>query len=197
MSDFRDIVGDDPFEPGEEERLLRVHQLLRAAGPPEELPPALTEPPAERRARVIEFPVRRRLGSALVVAASLAAIFFGGGYWLGADRGGTFHAAETFTMHGPDNRFASIRMAGADEAFNWPLQLRVRGLRDLPKGGYYELLLTRDGKRGPSCGTFRTHDGRTTIVLNAPYPLKQWNGWIIVAHYPNEKTSGPLLTTKL
>jgi hypothetical protein len=73
--------------------------------------------------------------------------------------------------------------------------MRVRGLEDLPKGGYYELLLTKDGKPGLSCGTFRTHDGKTTIVLNAPYPLKQWNGWIVVAHTPGGHMSGPVLAT--
>jgi hypothetical protein len=196
VTDFRDLVGDEPFEPEEEARLRRVHELLLAAGPPEELPPGLAEPPAERGARVIGFPVRRRLGSALVAAAAVAALFFGGGYWLGADRH-AFEAESTFTMRGPENAFASIKMAPADNAFNWPLQLQVRGLKDLPKGGYYELLLTRNGKLGPSCGTFRTHDGKTTIVLNAPYPLKQWRGWVVVAHYPDEHTSGPVLSTRL
>jgi hypothetical protein len=195
VTDFHDLVGDD-LSPEEEARLRRVHELLLAAGPPEELPPGLTEPPAERGAKVIGFPVRRRLGAALVAAATVAALFFGGGYWLGADRH-AFQSESTFTMRGPQNAFASIRMASADKAFNWPLQLEVRGLKDLPKGGYYELLLTRNGKLGPSCGTFRTHDGKTTIVLNAPYPLKQWRGWVVVAHYPDEHTSGPLLSTRL
>ena len=194
--DFRDLVGDD-LEPGEEARLRRVHELLVAAGPPAELPPALAEPPGARRGgRVAEFPLpRRRLGVALVLAASLAALFFGGGYWVGSAKH-AFEAETTITMRGTSPAaFASIRMAPADAAFNWPLQLRVRGLKDLPKGGYYELLLTKDGKPGLSCGTFRTHDGKTEIVLNAPYPLKNWNGWIVVAHYPHERTSGPVLTT--
>lgn len=199
MTEFHELVGDEPFEPGEEARLRRVHELLLAAGPPEELPPSLAEPPAERSARVIDFPgvPRRRLGAALVLAASLAAVFFGGGYYVGAQKH-AFEAEHTFTMRGPNPAaFASIRMAPADAAFNWPLEIQVRGLKDLPKGGYYELLLTKDGKRGPSCGTFRTHDGKTTIVLNAPYPLRRWNGWIVIAHYPNEKTGPPVLTTKL
>jgi hypothetical protein len=193
--DFRELVGDD-LPRDEEERLRRVHELLIAAGPPEELPPALAEPPSERRATVLEFPVRRRLGAALVAAASLAALFFGGGYWLGADRH-SFKAEETFVMRGSSDAFASIKMAPADKAYNWPLQLRVRGLKDLPKGGYYELLLTKNGKPGLSCGTFRTHDGKTTIVLNAPYPLRRWNGWIVVAHLPDGQTGPPVLTTHL
>ena len=197
--EFRELVGDDlPAE--EEARLRRVHELLVAAGEPEELPPSLAEPPdARRRSNVVELPLpRRRLGAALVAAAALAAVFFGGGYFVGAQKH-AFTTEETFAMRGvgSSDAFASIRMAPADAAFNWPLELHVRGLKDLPKGGYYELLLTKDGKLGLSCGTFRTHDGKTTIELNAPYPLKQWNGWVVIAHQPNGRTSPPLLTTHL
>jgi hypothetical protein len=195
--DFRELVGDDlPAE--EEARLRQIHDLLVAAGPPEELPPALAEPPSEaRRSNVVPFPgPRRRLGAALVLAASLAALLFGGGYWVGAERH-AFKAEETFSMRGASNAFASIKMAPADDAHNWPLELRVRGLRDLPKGGYYELLLTKNGKLGLSCGTFRTHDGKTTIVLNAPYPLRRWDGWVVIAHEPGGATSPPVLTTHL
>ena len=50
----------------------------------------------------------------------------------------------------------------------------MRGLKDLPKGGYYELLLTKDGKPGADAAA---RSGRTTaateITLNAPYPLRQ------------------------
>ena len=38
MTDLTDIVGDD-LEPGERERLERVHALLERAGPPPELSP--------------------------------------------------------------------------------------------------------------------------------------------------------------
>jgi hypothetical protein len=198
--DFRELVGED-VPAGEEARLRRVHELLLAAGPPEELPPSLAAPPRARpgggRAEIVPFPSlpRRRLGATLVLAAALAAGVFGGGYWLGSAQN-AFHYEETFTMHGPaPGAFASVRMAARDGASNWPLELHVQGLSDLPKGGYYELLLSRDGRPGPSCGSFRTHAGRTTIVLNAPYPLKRWNGWIVVAHVPGRKTSGPILTT--
>ena len=194
MTDFHDLVGDD-LAPEEEARLRRVHELLLTAGPPEELPPSLEQPPGEKPAKVIGFPIRRRVGASLVAAAALAAVFFGGGYWLGAQKN-AFDTQETFTMRGAaPQAFASIRMSPPDEAFNWPLLVRVRGLKDLPKGGYYELLLTKNGKLGPSCGTFRTHGGKTSIELNAPYPLDDWNGWVVVAHMPSGATSRPVLTT--
>ena len=202
--DFDEVAGGDDLEPAEEARLRRMHDLLVAAGPPAELPPSLADPPRpegrRRDSNVVALPLpRRRLGAALVLAAALAAVFFGGGYWLGTKKN-AFDTAATFTMQGTPaapRAFAAIDIAPADAARNWQLLVRARGLKDLPKGGYYELLLTKDGKAGPSCGTFRTHDGKTEIVLNAPYPLKGWNGWIVVAHYPGERTSPPVLTSHL
>jgi hypothetical protein len=202
--DFGQLLGGDDLSGDEEARLRRTHDLLVAAGPPPELPPSLAEPPEPgRRGRdgdVVPLPLpRRRLGAALVLAAALAAVFFGGGYWLGTQKN-AFESEATFTMQGTPaapRAFAAVELAPADAAHNWPLLVRVRGLKDLPKGGYYELLLTKDGKPGPSCGTFRTSDGETEIVLNAPYPLKRWNGWIVVAHYPDERTSPPVLTSSL
>jgi hypothetical protein len=194
--DFGDLLGDDELSPDEEERLRRIHELLVTAGPPAELPPRLTRAPPERAAPVLELPAlpRRRLGATLILAAALAAALFGGGYWVGTATH-SFTTEATIPMRGASpSQFASIQLAPADKAFNWPLLLRVRGLQDLPKGGYYELVLTRNGKLGLSCGTFRTHDGKTEIVLNAPYPLKG-AGWAIIAHYPDHSQSGPILTT--
>ena len=193
--EFRDIVGDD-LAPAEEAQLRRVHELLLAAGPPPELPPALAEPPAERGAKVIGFPVRRRLGVAVVLAAALAAAAFGGGYFVGDRGSGWTSQGAPIAMHGASRaQLASIRLAPKDAAGNWPLLLRVKGLPELPKGGYYELLLTKDGKFGPSCGTFRVHGTVTEVVLNAPYRLKAWDGWVVVAHSPGKHESRPILST--
>jgi hypothetical protein len=176
-----------------------VHDLLVAAGPPEELPPSLAQPPSGRRGgRVVSFPgPRRRLGAGLAHAAAIAVALVGGGDGAGAQK----HAVkseEAFVMRGPSpSAFASIKMAAMDSAHNWPLLVDAHGLKDLPEGGYYELLLTRDGKLGPSCGTFRTHRGAVTIELNAPYDLRKWNGWVVVAHTPAHRSSPPVLTTHL
>ena len=51
--DFRELVGDLPDE--ERARLERVHDLLIAAGPPPELPPALVEPDLDPREENVEF----------------------------------------------------------------------------------------------------------------------------------------------
>jgi hypothetical protein len=198
---FDDLLGGDDLSAEDVARLRSVHELLVVAGPPEELPPSLARPPSpDARDNVRQLPLpRRRLGATLVLAAALAAVFFGGGYWIGAKQN-AFVTEKTFTMEGAGitpNAFASIQMAPADAAHNWPLLVRARGLPDLPKGAYYEMLLTKDGVPGLSCGTFRSADGKVEIVLNAPYPLKRWNGWIVVARFPDHRTSKPMLESSI
>ena len=49
---FDDLV-DQGLDLEERARLLRVHELLIAAGPPPELPPSLASPPPEPKATLI------------------------------------------------------------------------------------------------------------------------------------------------
>lgn len=191
--DFRDLVGDD-LAPGEAARLERVHRLLVQAGPPADLPPELAELPEQGGARIVGLP-RRRAAATLVLAAALAAAAFGGGYLVGHRDSGFEKFGAPIAMRGEGARLASIQLGKADSSGNWPLVLRVRGLPELPEGGYYELYLTRGDKLGPSCGTFRVHEGVTEVTMNAPYTLRRWDGWVVVAHAPGKHESEPLLTT--
>ncbi len=63
--------------------------------------------------------------------------------------------------------------------------LRVRGLPQLPKDGYYDLYLTKGGKPLVSCGTFNVK-GDTVVPLSAAYNLERFdrNGWVIVRKTP-------------
>ena len=85
----------------------------------------------------------------------------------------------------------------ADKAGNWPMRFTVQGLPQLPRGGYYELYLTRHGRIAAACGTFNVHGGRTTVSLNAPYHLREYDGWVVTRHLPSrpQEASRPLLTT--
>jgi hypothetical protein len=163
-------------------RLRRVHDALVAAGPPAELPPELATPPGRREKPAVRLMPRRRLGAALVLAAALALAGFGGGYLLGA--GGDDQAFPTdfvLVMHGTDrapNAIASLAVGELDEAGNWPMAMTLQGLPELPRGERYELLLTKSGEVSVSCGTFIV-SGKTRVYLNAPYRLRDYDGWVV------------------
>ena len=197
--DFDELVGVEvPAE--ERERLRGVHDLLVAAGPPAELSPALERAPSVGGA--VRFLPRRRRGAVLLLAAAIAAAAFGGGFLSGAvtHRGGTKSAVVVIPMHGTraaPNALASISLQEVDKAGNWPMRFTVQGLPKLPRGGYYELYLTRHGHIAAACGTFNVHRGRTTVRLNAPYELRGFDGWVVTRHLPGHpgEATRPLLTT--
>lgn len=179
--EFDELLEDAPA--GERERLRAVHELLVAAGPPPELPPSLAHAPGSAPAPRVRLLPRRRLGAALVLAAALALAAFGGGYLLAARSGPDAGFREDFalSMRGTDaapGAVASLLVGEIDEAGNWPMEMTVQGLPALPQGQRYELLLTRDGRPAVSCGTFVVR-GKTVAFLNAPYRLRDYDGWIV------------------
>jgi hypothetical protein len=183
--DFRELVGDD-LPRAERERLQRVHELLVEAGPPPDLPPALEQPPVPGGTTRL-FP-RRRRGALLALAAALAAAAFGAGY-LVADRGNddggvqAFETDFTLVMRGTQaapGAVASLVVGERDDDGNWPMELTVRNLPPLGEDERYELFLTRGGELGPSCGTFFAQSDKAIAHLNAPFKLKQFDGWVIV-----------------
>ena len=182
---FDEIVGADDPERG---RLRLAHDLLLAAGASPELPPSLEAPPSDPRAGVIVFPRRRY--TAIAAVASAATVLFGVGYAIGG-RNSPEKPVQTIAMRGPSGATAAIALRSRDAAGNWPMTLEVSGLPALPGSETYTLWLTRDGKLAESCGVFAVAGGTTRVPLNAPYPLKKFDGWVIV-RTGSEK---PLLST--
>lgn len=182
MTDLRHLVGD--VEPAELERLQRVHALLERAGPPPELPPALANAPTPPKAKVLPFPRRYRY-TAVAAAALVAVGLFGLGYVAGG--GPEPGPVRTVAMSGPQNASAELDVFEVDEAGNWPMELRVQGLR----AGRYELWLTRGGELAESCGVFAVSGDEVTVPLNAPFALRQFDGWVVVPSGQDE----PVLTT--
>jgi hypothetical protein len=189
--DFRELVGDD-LSPDERARLQRVHELLVSAGPPPDLPPALERAPTPGAAATGFLP-RRRRGALLALAAALAAAAFGAGF-LVADRGGdagpeAFETDFSLVMRGTQaapGAVASLVVGKRDDDGNWPMELTVRNLPPLGDDERYELYLTRGGEIGPSCGTFFVQSDKAVAHLNAPYKLKQFDGWVIVREGSHE-----------
>ena len=194
--EFRELVGDD-LTPEERARLERVHELLVAAGPPPELPPALAEPPGESTPSPIALP-RRRAGAVLALAAAIALVAFIGGFVAGKQgvNSGTT-AIHTFTMHGTaaaQNASARIDIDEIDSNGNWPMKVVVRGLSPLKKGSYYEMFLTRHGKPLAACGIFTVAKNPATIHLTMPPTVRGYDGWMVTRETRGQ-TDQVVLTT--
>jgi Anti-sigma-K factor rskA, C-terminal len=194
--DFRELVGED-LPPEERARLARVHDLLVTAGPPPELPPHLVQPDVDpREGSAVAFLPRRRAGLMLGLAAAIALIAFLGGFVAGRAKD-TFPTAFDVPMQGTAlaaNASATIHVGEVDSSGNWPLKVVAHGLRPLPKGEYYEMFLTRGGKRAATCGTFRLSDG-DSVRLNAPYRLSGFDGWIVTLEHPGSGRHPVVLRT--
>jgi hypothetical protein len=164
--DLDDLIGEG-VDPAERDRLRRAHDALLVAGPPPELPAGLVHPPA----------VARRPRPVLLLAATVAvaAAFFGG--WFAGGAGGE-DPDFSLAMEGTGAAraaSATLDVYPIDEAGNWPMKMRVSGLPD----GRYELVLTRAGSPVVSCGVFLV-EGKTVAWLNAPYRLRQYDGWAVI-----------------
>jgi anti-sigma-K factor RskA len=196
--DFRELVGGEDLSPDEAARLERVHDMLVAAGPPPELPPRLAEAaPAPREDSPVAFLPRRRAGLALALAAALALVTFVGGFVAGQRHGSAFPTKFTVPMHGTaiaTNASAQIKVGSDDSNGNWPLLVVVHGLKELPKGQFYEMYLTRHGKAVATCGTFRLTSG-DSVRLNAPYNLRHYDGWIVTREAAGLRHPPVVLTT--
>ena len=188
--DFSELVGDGGA-PEDLARLRRVDELLVAAGPPPELSPGLARPPAVEaisdESKVIAFS-RRRPFTALGIAAALAVGAFVVGFAVGGHRDG-FSTARTLAMHGV-GQFASARaelkVGSHDSSGNYPLEMTVSGLRRPPKGGWYELLLSKKGRPTLSCGAFTVDGASVTLRMSVPYDLTEFptlfDGWVVTLH---------------
>jgi hypothetical protein len=188
--EFDDVVGGD-VDPTERERLLRVHEALLAAGPPPELSAGAAAPSTRTAGRLL--PQRRR-GALLALAAVVGVVVFAIGFLAGDRRGepGTFDVISMTGTADAVGASASLELFDVDAAGNWPMEIRVTGLSPSASGRPFELWLTKDGELVGLCGSFLTEpDGTTVVALNAPYKLKEFDGWVVV----EEGSESPLLTT--
>ncbi|HSI97123.1 MAG TPA: anti-sigma factor [Gaiellaceae bacterium] len=188
--DFDELVGSD-IGAGERERLLRAHEALASVGPPPELSPRLSVPPATEAPRIER---RRKPWRAAALVAALAVTVFAIGVAVGdrADGPGTFEVLAMTGTESAPQASASLEVFDADAAGNWPIELSIADLPPTDSGRPYELWLTRDGVPYALCGSFLAEpDGTTTVPMNAPYKLTEFDAWVIVEQGSEEV----LLTT--
>lgn len=188
---FDEIIAGAELSPGERERLRRVHELLITVGPPPEIAPELQAPPPAEPVRLL--PRRRRTALALI-AAALGLAVFGTGYLVG-HRAAEPTTERLVTMTGVGDASAAqgtIAILAQDEAGNWPMLVRVRGLeRSADRDDYYELWLTKAGELAAPCGRFTVDDDVTEVTLSVPYGLRGFDGWVVTRAGSEE----PLLST--
>jgi len=195
--DFRELVGDDlPSE--ERARLRRVHDQLVAAGAPPELPPALQEAPAAGGS--VSWLPRRRLGTALVLAAALALSAFAAGFLLGKGResdASAFQPERTVVL-GTQGQTAVVRLGKPDDAGNRPMLVTVEGLRRLPEGDYYSLFMTRKGEPVATCGTFKVSSTEPKDVrFTVAYDFDNYDGLLLAEYRAADHKDHPLLHTDI
>jgi Anti-sigma-K factor rskA len=183
--DFDELVGTD-LETSERARLQRVHEALVEAGPPPDLPPRLSAPPASN---VLPL-ARRRRAWPVLLAAAFGAVAFAVGF-LAADTGGP-STDRVIALSGPGGAAASLVVFEIDEAGNWPMELEVEGLEPPSGGGLYQLWLTKGGRLAALCGSFLAEpEGTTVVPMNAPWRFDEFDGWVVV----EEGSETPVLTT--
>jgi anti-sigma-K factor RskA len=192
--DFDELVGGGDLAPDEAARLERVHDLLVFAGPPPELSPR-SEAPQEDEPNVFPLFPRRRAAATIVLAAAIAIAAFGAGFLVGG-RSASDDPERVLVMVAPSGAsspaHASLALFQVDEAGNWPMELTVNDLPTLPEGQTYALWLTRGGQLADPCGVFSVlPSGATVVPFNAPYKLREYDGWVVV----RSGTEEPVLTT--
>jgi hypothetical protein len=196
---FDELVGTD-LSSDERARLKQVHDLLIAAGPPPELPPALEEAP-ETSASVTWLP-RRRLGAALVLAATVVLAAFAVGFLVG-DRGDEsattgFETERTVVLGESGGPLAVVRLGKADESGSHPMLVTVEGLEHQSGGDYYSLLMLRNGKPVAVCGTFNVADEATTNVrFTTGYGFDGYDGLMLAEYRAADHQDHPLLQESL
>jgi hypothetical protein len=193
---FEDIVDED-LSPGERERLERVHDLLVAAGPPAELPPQLERGPTLAMTLTRKRRSGQRRLALLAAAIAVLAVVFVAGFAVGNNGSGLVgtHTLKLVGTKQASGALASLVIQNVDEAGNWPMQLSVTGLAKLPKHGYYEVYLTRNGKPFAPCGVFVVAGkaGAVSVHLNAPYNVRKGDGWVVTKQLPGNEGVGPVV----
>ena len=193
---FEDIV-DEELSPGERERLERVHDLLVAAGPPAELPPHLERGPTLGMTLTRKPRSGQRRLMLLAAALAILAVVFVLGFAVGNSGNGLVgtHAVKLVGTKQASGALASLVIQNADDAGNWPMELSVTGLPKLPKHGYYEVYLWRNGKAVAPCGVFVVGHtaGAVSVHLNAPYHIRKGDTWVVTKQLPGANGAGPVV----
>lgn len=189
VPDFDELIGDEvPAE--ERDRLRRTHELLVQAGPPPELSPDLESVPWPEESQLpLTKPLHRRPVLLAAAVLTLVGIGFVVGQATAPNSSSSLQSERTIRLAGTQldpNATAKLELGKGDANGNWPMVLHVNGLNTLPRGGYYDLYLTKGGKPVVLCGTFNVAGRQAVIRMSAAYDLSHFdrNGWVVTRQLP-------------
>ena len=184
VPDFDELVGRD-LPADERARLHRAHELLVQADAPPELGPEFDAVPwPDEALEPLSGRKKKRSGQRRLLLAAAIATAVVIGIVLGqATSSSSFNAERTVRLQGTalaQNATGVLSVGEQDSEGNWPMELRVRNLEQLPNGGYYDLYLTKGGEPRVLCVTFNA-DGDTVVRFVAAYRLDRFdkNGWVV------------------
>ena len=196
--DFSELVGED-VSAEERARLESAHRMMVTAGPLPELPLSLQKPPVVEdhhdESAAFQF-LPRKGGRIMTLAAGFALLALIIGYVVGNNRSG-FTTDYTVTMKGTaaaPGAAGVLNVGQIDSVGNWPLELKVSGLRQLPDGSWYTLYLTKKRKPAESAARSAYKPERPRVRMNAPYHFSDYDGWVVTATTKSGKPGPALLS---
>ncbi len=135
-----------------------------------------------------------------MLAAALALSAFAAGFLLGKGRESGaegFQPARTVLL-GAQGKTVVVRLGAGDESGNRPMLLTVEGLKRLPTGDYYTLLMTKKGKPVATCGTFNVEDkDRMDVRFSVAYDFENFDGLMLAEYRTSDHKDHPVLRASL
>lgn len=174
MTTLDELIDAEP-EGAERARLQNVHELLREAGPPPELPPELESGPTlamtlgRMRARRLS---RRMFLPAVAAALILVAII---GIATGSPEQGLRAIPLRGTAAAPDAVGTLAVFDATDDTQQ--MKIDVQGVEP----GLYAVYLVRKGIPWKKCGTFTVKNsaGDRPATINSPYLARPGDSWVV------------------
>ncbi len=205
--EFDDLVDVTGLEPDEVRSLRQgARRCSSSAGPPAELPEKLLRAPLDTPLDTPQAPARRdrvpvpapaNRGDASLVAATVAAACFGGGYVVANQ---THHSAIDVVRVVPMPGAAELVRVASGRLGRRRGQLAARadrhGLPKLQGEAHYVLMVWQDGKPVAICGTFEVAaTGATTVRFSVPYRVTGSTRWVVTQLLPGARFPGHVVMT--
>ena len=134
----------------------------------------------------------------LPTRAILCILAFLGGYIAGhSGAGESFQSVQNVTL-GNSEASAVVRFGPMDANGNTTMDVKVKGLRQLPEDDYYVLFMTKRGKPVVECGTFNIRrGGPTSLHFTVAYDPADFDGLQLAQWRHSDHKDVPIFSQKI